>query len=87
MSGKVYVVTGASRGIGLEFVRQIVSENGLVFACARNVSSSKELADLASKNKDNVILITLDTTNLDTIHVTRQLWLEPRRLYTNQVNV
>ncbi|CAO3630231.1 unnamed protein product [Mucor fragilis] len=68
MTGKVYVVTGASRGIGLEFVKQIVSENDIVFACARNVSNSKDLVDLAAKNKDKVIPITLDITNLDTIH-------------------
>ncbi|KAK4513083.1 uncharacterized protein ATC70_000121 [Mucor velutinosus] len=68
MTGKVYVVTGASRGIGLEFVKQIASENDLVFACARNVSNSKELVDLAAENKDNIIPITLDTTNLDTIN-------------------
>lgn len=72
MTGKVYVVTGASRGIGLEFVKQIVSENDIVFACARNVSNSKDLVDLAAKNKDKVIPITLDTTNLDTIHVIMQ---------------
>ncbi|GAN05629.1 uncharacterized oxidoreductase C663.09c-like [Mucor ambiguus] len=68
MTGKTYVVTGASRGIGLEFVKQIISEGDIVFACARNVSSSKELVDLAAKNKNNVIPIVLDTTKLDTIH-------------------
>ncbi|EPB87851.1 hypothetical protein HMPREF1544_05380 [Mucor circinelloides 1006PhL] len=68
MTGKVYVVTGASRGIGLEFVKQIIEEKDIVFACARNLSSSKELVDLATKNKDKVIPITLDTTNLDTIN-------------------
>ncbi|KAL7319718.1 hypothetical protein PS15m_002819 [Mucor circinelloides] len=68
MTGKVYVVTGASRGIGLEFVKQIIEEKDIVFACARNLSRSKELVDLAIKNKDNVIPITLDTTNLDTIN-------------------
>lgn len=76
MTGKVYVVTGTSRGIGLEFVKQIISENDIVFACARNVSNSKELVDLAAKNKDNVIPITLDTTNLDTIHVIRKAQVE-----------
>lgn len=69
MTGKVYVVTGASRCIGLEFVKQIIEEKDIVFACARNLSGSKELVDLATKNKDNVIPITLDTTNLDTINV------------------
>lgn len=45
-----YVITGASRGIGLEWVRQLssASPSNIVFAVVRNPSSSSELQELAS---------------------------------------
>lgn len=69
MNSKIYVVTGASRGIGLEFVKQIISSNDIVFACVRNINSSDELLHLISKSKDHVFPITLDTTKIDSINV------------------
>lgn len=64
---KVYIVTGASRGLGLEFVKQIAAEGNIVFACARNPSGSKGLEALIDNKQ--VFGIKLDTTNSESIKV------------------
>ncbi|KAG1139216.1 hypothetical protein G6F37_010757 [Rhizopus arrhizus] len=56
----IYVITGASRGIGLEFVRQVSSKGNTVFACARNPDQSEELRQLTD-NK-SVYSVKLDVT-------------------------
>lgn len=55
-------VTGASRGLGLEFVRQYASENWQVFASCRNLGHAKELHHLAHYF-GNITLLQLDVTN------------------------
>lgn len=64
---KIYIVTGASRGIGLEFVKQIAAAGNIVFACARNPDGSKALLDLVDKKK--VIAVKLDALNDESIKV------------------
>ncbi len=55
------LITGASRGIGLEFVRQYLSQGARVFAAARNPDTG-ELARLAKQHPDQLSLVTLDIT-------------------------
>lgn len=64
---KTYVVTGASRGLGLEFVNQLAAKGNTVFACARNPDNSDRLQKLVD-NK-NVFAVKLDTTNVESIKV------------------
>ncbi|TFK41983.1 hypothetical protein BDQ12DRAFT_349623 [Crucibulum laeve] len=46
-----YVITGASRGIGFEFTRQLSADlKNVVFALVRNKSTSKQLYELKRKN-------------------------------------
>jgi NAD(P)-dependent dehydrogenase (short-subunit alcohol dehydrogenase family) len=42
------LVTGANRGLGLEFVRQYAADGWRVFACARNPAEAAALRSLAS---------------------------------------
>ena len=54
-----WLVTGANRGIGLEYVRQLASAGETVIATARNPAEAAELAKLAEAN-DRVRLEALD---------------------------
>ncbi|KAG2228349.1 hypothetical protein INT45_011141 [Circinella minor] len=60
-----YVITGASRGLGAEFVRQLSSQGNIVIACARNPDASKELLDLV--NNKTVYAVTLDTVDPESV--------------------
>ncbi len=55
-------ITGANRGIGLEFVRQYAQDNWRVFASCRNLIQAKELQHVAY-HFENVTLLRLDVTN------------------------
>lgn len=54
-----YVVTGASRGIGLEFVKQISAKGHNVFALARDPEGSEGLKGLVD---NKVFALKADTT-------------------------
>lgn len=54
-------ITGASRGIGLEFARQYASDNWRVLASCRNLVQAKELQHLA-QHFENITLLQLDVT-------------------------
>src|SRR5438105_13940174 len=41
------LITGANRGLGLEFVRQCAADGWRVFACARRPDEAKELREIA----------------------------------------
>lgn len=59
-------ITGASRGIGLEFVRQYVAlpSTKLLFATCRDESKATELKQIASQN-DKVKIVELDVKQYD----------------------
>ena len=63
MSSQVWLVTGANRGIGLEFIKQLSSrQNTTIFATARNPSKATVLNELAAKNP-NVHILQLESTS------------------------
>ncbi|CCH45497.1 3-oxoacyl-[acyl-carrier-protein] reductase [Wickerhamomyces ciferrii] len=66
--GLVYFITGANRGIGLEFVRQLASadSSNKVIATVREPSKAKDLEELKHKNP-NIHIIKLDVSTQESI--------------------
>jgi NAD(P)-dependent dehydrogenase (short-subunit alcohol dehydrogenase family) len=54
------LITGASRGIGLELARQYAASGDRVFACARTPAKADALIDIASKARGEVSIMQLD---------------------------
>jgi NAD(P)-dependent dehydrogenase (short-subunit alcohol dehydrogenase family) len=65
---QVYVITGASRGIGLEYVKQLSEQDGnVIYAGARNPEGSEGLMALVDNKK--VFAFTIDVTSKESIEV------------------
>ena len=60
---KTALITGANRGIGLEFARQYAADGWRILACARNVEKADDLNALAAKHPAQVIVHALDVAN------------------------
>ncbi len=56
------LITGANRGIGLEFVKQYKAEATRIYACCRTPENAHELSNIA-KDSGNIELLPLDVTN------------------------
>lgn len=56
-----------SAGLGLEFVRQLLSRPGSVVATCRNPSTATELQQLQDQNQNRLQIIQLDTSNEESI--------------------
>ncbi|KAF9590418.1 hypothetical protein IFM89_035253 [Coptis chinensis] len=67
--GGVSMVQGASRGIGLEFVRQLLErkEKGHVIATCRNPDGATGLIELKEKFPEHLDILQLDVTDESTI--------------------
>ncbi len=57
------LITGANRGIGLEFCRQYAADGWRVHACCRNPDGAGALADLAATADGRVTIHRLDVTD------------------------
>lgn len=58
------VVTGANRGIGLEFVRQLLRRGDRVWACTRHPETSRELMAWSRQHgSDRLTVLPLEVTN------------------------
>lgn len=57
------LVTGANRGLGLEFARQYAADGWRVIACAREPSAATELTALADRSGGRVEVRGLDVTD------------------------
>lgn len=57
---RTVLITGSSRGLGLEWVRQSLQKGWRVFATCRDPDSAKELAELQKANPKRLLTIALD---------------------------
>jgi NAD(P)-dependent dehydrogenase (short-subunit alcohol dehydrogenase family) len=57
------LVTGANRGLGLEFCKQYAADGWRVHACARDPRHSDELTELAAESKGAVRVHALDVSD------------------------
>ena len=64
---KNYLVTGANRGLGLEFTKQILNGRHIVYAACRNINDIDELQSLSDEYQENLIVVKLDINNHDSI--------------------
>lgn len=70
MVEQVYLITGANRGLGLEFTRQITtsSPTNIVIACVRALSGELEaLKALHSKHTSQIHILECNTASVDSI--------------------
>jgi NAD(P)-dependent dehydrogenase (short-subunit alcohol dehydrogenase family) len=61
MTKKLFISAG-NRGIGLEFVRQYLSDGWQVFATAREPEEADELTELREQNPERLKILKLDVT-------------------------
>ena len=57
------LITGANRGIGLEFAKQYLADGWRVYAACRDPNSASELRQLADKSGDKLRILALNVTD------------------------
>lgn len=62
------LITGASRGLGLELVRQYSAAGWQVIACCRHPERATVLCQLAAQASGAVHVMPLDVSNVESIH-------------------
>ena len=71
---KTVLITGANRGIGLEFVKQYASDGWRVLACCRNPVTAAALNDLVVQHKGHIAVYSLDVADFEKIeHLSQEL--------------
>ena len=82
------LITGANRGIGLEFVRQYAADGARIIATARHPGEAKELLDLAAKSKGQVTIHPLDVASGASIqHLATEIADTPIDILINNAGV
>ena len=63
----VALITGANRGLGLEFTRQYLADGWQVFATCRDPASANELQRLAQKACGKLAIVAMDVTDAQSV--------------------
>jgi NAD(P)-dependent dehydrogenase (short-subunit alcohol dehydrogenase family) len=66
------LITGANRGLGLEFVRQYAADGWRVIAACRDPGAAGELNRLAAASGGRIALIALDVSDLGSVSAAAQ---------------
>jgi NAD(P)-dependent dehydrogenase (short-subunit alcohol dehydrogenase family) len=66
------LVTGANRGLGLEFVRQYAADGWRVLAACRDPASARELQQLAAGSGGHIGVVPLDVSDLASVRAAAQ---------------
>ena len=61
------LVTGANRGLGLEFARQYAADGWQVFAACRAPNAARELQQVAAESNGRLRVLEMDVTNTTSI--------------------
>ncbi|KAI2602024.1 NAD(P)-binding protein [Hypoxylon sp. NC1633] len=71
LDGKVYIVTGANSGVGVDVARILYSKNGRVYVAARSEEKAKQAIDKIKKSttssKGELIFLPLDLADLPSV--------------------
>lgn len=85
---KTVLVTGANRGIGLEFVNQYASDGWRVLACCRNPDKAEALKTLVIQYKGLLVVYPLDVADHEKIeNLSRELSDETIDLLINNAGI
>jgi len=66
------LVTGANRGLGLEFVRQYAADGWTVFAACRDPEAARDLARMAGGSGGKIRVLPLDVTDTASVRAAAQ---------------
>ncbi|OZJ02556.1 hypothetical protein BZG36_04329 [Bifiguratus adelaidae] len=80
-ASETYFITGASRGIGLEFVKELLAWGNKVIAGARNPSTATKLQGVKS---DNLYIVQLDVLDINSI---KQAYVEVNKIAPKGLDV
>jgi NAD(P)-dependent dehydrogenase (short-subunit alcohol dehydrogenase family) len=61
------LITGANRGLGLEFAAEYAADGWQVFAACRSPAEAEQLKDLARKAGERVLVVAMDVTDMDSV--------------------
>ncbi|HVL01591.1 MAG TPA: SDR family oxidoreductase [Dongiaceae bacterium] len=85
---KTVLITGANRGLGLEFAKQYLEQGNRVIATARDLEKAKELQGLARQFPETLTLHVLDVTDAASRkQLARDLDNQPIHLLINNAGV
>lgn len=63
ITGKTVLVSGTSRGLGLEFVNQLLAKNNRVIATTRSKDTPSTLTSLKSKYGEQLTHLSMDVAD------------------------